>query len=208
MNEKPTYQNKIGKIVKQDSHTITIEDQYGKEHTLAKEPGGKIHGMLEGTANGDAGEWNKNRNGFCVFWSTTKKSENTNTVKSVSSDPLPAQEVKERAEKAGFVVTPDAQNVIAKENADGDARIKENEVATIEIMEDHIKSVMKLLPQSERTGCRIALMSALNSALEIRAQSNDQKMPLKDLAKEIRKEALGIFLWEDSLTTGLFIKRE
>lgn len=198
MAEKPTYKNKTGKIADLNKSTITIVDQYNKPHTFALEPGAPIHRMLEGAQVGDTGEWNNNKNGFCVYWKCTEKKAPC-PVKSVSTGSMPTEELNQKAKAAGFNISPGVVDVAGDAVAQAQARVdaaksKEDPVVS---QEDRIRAVMLKLNPSDRVGMRISLAGAVNSILDLHKLRGDVVT-----MDEVKAESVELFLWMDSLTTN------
>ena len=200
---KPVFQNKIGKITDLNKSTITIEDQYGKAHTLALEPGGKIHSMLEGVAKGDAGEWNKNKNGFCVFWATTKKVEPfAFTTPPVSTGPNPSKEILKQNLDSMQAAQKKSDEALEKINAE-ERKVPVTETPAIS-KEDRVRAICAKMMASDKVGMRISLAGAVNSIIDMKKISNDTPVEYEKHREQIKSEALDLMIWMDSLTTQNF----
>lgn len=107
-----------------------------------------------------------------------------------------------------------AEEQTARETAEGDLRMRENEKAVMAIIaagkekpiiaqitepraEDTIRPAMAKLVASERVGYRISLAGCVNSVIEIHKLNGT-----KTSMEEVKKEAVELLVWMDQLTTG------
>ena len=67
--------------------------------------------------------------------------------------------------------------------------------------EDRVRKAMNGIMPSDRVGYRISLAGMVNSVIETEKMSSDAPKTYAELEADVKKKALALFLWCDSLTT-------
>lgn len=67
--------------------------------------------------------------------------------------------------------------------------------------EDRVRAAIMCLNPSDRVGSRISLAGMVNSVIEMERISKDRPEDYADIESEVKRKAVAMFLWCDSLTT-------
>ena len=137
-----------------------------------------------------------------------------------SGGSLPPTLLEKKLEKAGFKppTKEEAEKNIAAAKAEADQRQKEHQDYIKEITakeskpedpELTIRRAIRDLMQSEKVGYRISLAGMVNSVIEMKKISTDAPKTYAELEAEVKRDAIRLFIWCDSLTmNNIHVKKE